>query len=286
MRARHSEKGFTLIEVIVVTGIISLLVGIMVPIAFMVWEAQEIDSTETQLSYIKEAMIGNPSQISNGTRSSFGYAGDLGQLPTNLDSLISYTNLNGTFGPFLSSGTDPQSYKKDAWGNEIIYTYTTDAFSRKESAVLKSLGVDNAVGGTGTAADIQITIDSNEVLPASSVSSNVMVRYITPPSSTFNANLTFHLQHKNGEGADTEQTFTSPVTITGNVGNPQSNYIFGLSSPLAQNLPVGVTRVWADIDRDSSGNLLSPAATGLSSYITVNDRASSVNIDNLSISVQ
>ncbi|MDO8282445.1 MAG: prepilin-type N-terminal cleavage/methylation domain-containing protein [Thermodesulfovibrionia bacterium] len=280
------EKGFTLVEVIVVMAIISLLVGIMVPIVFRVWEGQEIEATEKKLTYIKEAMIGNPSLMSNGTRNSFGFTGDLGQLPPDLDALISYANENGTFGPYLGGGVSTQSFKKDSWGYDLTYSYTTDAFSRRESATIISLGSDNAAGGIDTAEDIQINIDANEAMPVSAVSCNAIVRYITSPATTFNANLTLHIAYKNGEGVDADQTFITPVTITGNVGNPQNNYIFGLSSALAQNLPIGIARVWADIDRNSSGNLLAPATAGPSAYITISDRLSSIHIDNLSVSVE
>lgn len=286
MIKEESEKGFTLVEVIVVMAIISLLVGIMVPIVFRVWEAQEIEATEKKLTYIKEAMIGNPSQVSSGTRSSFGFTGDLGQLPPNLDALISYTNVNGTFGPYLGGGVSTQSFKKDAWGYDLAYSYTTDTFSRRDSATITSLGSDNSVGGIDTAADIQIAIDANEAMPVSAASCNAIIRYITPPASTFNANITLHIAYKNGEGGEADQTFITPVTITGNVGNPQNNYIFGLSSSLAQNLPIGIARVWADIDRNSSGNLLAPATAGPSAYITISDRLSSIHIDNLSVSVE
>jgi prepilin-type N-terminal cleavage/methylation domain-containing protein len=275
------KNGFTLLEVIVVIGIISLMVGILIPMVYRVWESQEVDTTKERMIKIKEAMVGNTSQINSGVRSNFGFVGDLGQLPPNFDALISY----GTYGPYLSGGIDPQSFKQDAWGNNLIYNYTNDTFSRRESAVIKSLGSDNAIGGTGTAADIDISIDSNEVFPTSSVSCNVLVRYITAPASTFNANMTIHVVFKNGEGMDAEQSFVSPVTVTGNVGNPQNNYSFGLNSVLSMKLPVGLAKFWADIDRDSSGNLLAPPVAGSPSYIAVNDRVSTIYANNLSISV-
>ena len=276
----YKHKGFTLIEVIVVIGIISLMVGIMIPMVYRVWESQEIDTTKERMQKIKDAMVGNPSHIGNGTRSNFGFVGDLGQLPPDLDALIVY----GTYGPYLSGGIDPGSFKKDAWNNDLIYTYQTDSFSRRGSAVIKSFGSDNSPGGIGTAEDIILAVDINEVLPAYSISCNVLVRFMTAPSSTFNATITVHIIFKNGEGAEIEQTLSSPVTVTANEGNPQNNYSFGLSSTLSPKLPVGVSRIWADIDKDSSGNPLGVPAVGPENFIALNDRVSTFYAGNLSIS--
>ena len=276
----YEHKGFTLIEVIVVIGIISLMVGIIIPMVYRVWESQEIDTTKERMQKIKDAMIGNPSQIDNGTRSNFGFVGDLGQLPPDLDALISY----GIYGPYLSGGIAPGSFKKDAWNNDLIYTYLTDFYSRRESAVISSLGSDNSPGGTGTAEDILLTVDANEVFPASSISCNVLIRYMTAPSATFNATITVHIMFNNGEGADIEQTFSSPVKVTENEGNPQNNYSFGLSSALSPKLPVGVSSIWADIDRDSSGNPLGVPAAGPANFIAVNDWVSTIYAGNLSVS--
>jgi prepilin-type N-terminal cleavage/methylation domain-containing protein len=287
MYRKISRDGFTLLEIIVVIGIITLMAGIMIPMVYRVWESSEIETTKERMLRLKEAMVGNTSQISNGVRNNFGFVGDLGQLPPDLDSLISY----GTFGPYLSGGIDPQVFKKDVWGTkadplgtDFFYTTSLDAFGRRESAVIRSLGSDHAVGGTGTAEDIQILIDPNEVFSASSVSCNVLVRFATAPASTFIANITVHIAYKGGEGLDAEQSFVSPVTITYNEGNPQNNYAFGLPTlVLERKLPIGIARIWADIDRNSSGIPLITVGPPL--HIVVNDRVSTVYANNVSISV-
>jgi prepilin-type N-terminal cleavage/methylation domain-containing protein len=280
MYGKISRAGFTLLEIIVVIGIITLMAGIMIPMVYRVWESSEVETTKERMLRLKEAMVGNSSQISNGVRSNFGFVGDLGQLPPDLDSLISY----GTFGPYLSGGIDTQSFKKDAWGYNLVYTFTTDVSGRRDSAVITSLGSDNVPGGIETAEDIQIPIDINEVFSASSVSCNVLVRFAAVPASTFSANITVHIAYKGGEGLDAEQSFVSPVTITYNEGNPQNNYAFGLP-PLAldRKLPIGIARIWADIDRNSSGIPLITAGPPL--HIVVNDRVSTVYANNISISV-
>jgi hypothetical protein len=110
------------------------------------------------------------------------------------------------------------------------------------------------------------------------------VRYSMPPTSPFDANITVHIRYKGGDGAETEQTFTSQVAITGSSGNTENNYTFGLPTVvLTQKLPIGMARIWAVTDKNSSGVPLITA--GPPAYIAVNDRVSTIYANNLSISV-
>ncbi len=107
------KKGFTLIELIIVIAIISVLSGIMGPVVFNYWDKENRDITKERVNLLKMPMIGDPKLIQNGVRTSFGYVGEYGQLPANLDELIE-------FGSF---DLQNNNFKKDAWGNEFIYTY-------------------------------------------------------------------------------------------------------------------------------------------------------------------
>lgn len=161
------EKGFTLIEVIVVMAIISILAGIMVPFVYRVWEGNDIELTRERMFDLKRAMVGDTRMIQNGIRTNYGFVGDNGQLPASLEDLVP---------SYLPSGFDPGKYNKDAWLNEFVYTATETA-GRRVAATLKSKGPD---GQLGTSDDIDdntdpgiCLINESEVTPTGVVEGNL-----------------------------------------------------------------------------------------------------------------
>jgi hypothetical protein len=74
---------------------------------------------------MSQAIIGNKNLISDGIRSDFGYVGDVGALPPNLDALVSNPGSYATWrGPYIMSDflENPDDYKEDAWGNSYNYS--------------------------------------------------------------------------------------------------------------------------------------------------------------------
>jgi len=119
------NNGFTFIEVV----LIIVIIGIMGTTAFkalgpLVQHSRETNTLE-EMRLLENAIIGDKGLVEGGFRSDYGYVGDIGSLPPNLDALTinpgGYSTWNG---PYISNdfAEDINDYKTDAWGN--LYTYS------------------------------------------------------------------------------------------------------------------------------------------------------------------
>ena len=95
--AQHSErgrstglttKGLSLIEVIIILAVLAVLVALLVPSSVQVLTGARRDTTLDEMENLQIAMIGDPNLKNSGVRSSFGYIGDMGNLPATLDDLL------------------------------------------------------------------------------------------------------------------------------------------------------------------------------------------------------
>ena len=132
MRRKHlagnnnDERGISLIEV----TIIIVVVGIVASLALRSMEsimkdARQIE-TEREMAILAKAIAGDPSimAVAGGERSEFGYVGDVGSLPPNLDALMTNPGYDTWNGPYLPPSFNQASnnYSIDAWGTAYDYT--------------------------------------------------------------------------------------------------------------------------------------------------------------------
>lgn len=171
-------KGFSMLEMIIVIAIIAILASLITPLAVNYITQKRYDACNDELKIIKEAIIGDSSLIEGGTRSSFGFVGDLGRLPLNLVDLTTQGTMPswqqssfvwfGWRGPYISDIKDP-------WGNNYYYTNNwpggTPNFQSLNNiiAVIWSAGQDGISGNTD---DVSINIRAEEAF--SMVSGNTL----------------------------------------------------------------------------------------------------------------
>ena len=170
------RKGFTLVEVVVILAVLAVLAGVAVPVALRIFETAADDVTREEMINLKKAMIGDSKRLQNSVRNDFGFLGDMGRLPNNLDELFVQGTLPGySFdssrqagagwrGPYITGGfanDGVEGFKKDGLGNDYSLIVGAGGLEGR----LVSNGPD---GLPGTADDIAL-----EMLP---VETNGIIR--------------------------------------------------------------------------------------------------------------
>ncbi|MCP4704749.1 MAG: prepilin-type N-terminal cleavage/methylation domain-containing protein [candidate division Zixibacteria bacterium] len=120
---RKSNSGYSLIEMVVVIIIIGIIAAVTMKSLGKATEVSRTEETKKEMELLSYAIAGNPDLIANGSRSDFGYIGDVGAMPANWDALVTnpggYTSWDG---PYIkdefASGTGDTEFKLDAWGQQ------------------------------------------------------------------------------------------------------------------------------------------------------------------------
>jgi general secretion pathway protein G len=118
-------SGFSLIEIVVVIVVLGIVAGIAMQSMTATIDDIRLVETEREMEMLAKAIVGDPSIRTAGARSDFGYVGDVGQFPPNLQAL--YQNPGGYTtwdGPYIPPGftQDNTSFNIDAWGS--VYNYS------------------------------------------------------------------------------------------------------------------------------------------------------------------
>ena len=146
--SRSDQRGFTLIELMVVIAILALLGGVVAPKVF-----DRIGKAKPQKAKIDIRQIGLALVM---------YAADNGQYPTTeqgLDALIREPTSPPEPPNWTTRYVDPTDFK-DPWGVE--YVYESPSTHEGYSYDLYSLGSDVQEGGEGEAADITSWFEEEE----------------------------------------------------------------------------------------------------------------------------
>jgi prepilin-type N-terminal cleavage/methylation domain-containing protein len=190
MKSSCKNGGFTLVELILVI----IIIGIVASVAFKsmlpaVRTARE-EATMTEMENLARAIVGNPALVSDGVRTDFGYVGDVGSLPPDLDALVANPGGYSTWkGPYIMSdfAEDPDDFKRDAWGNP--YTYS---------------GVIISSTGGGSPVTIRLAGGAAELI-SNTISGNVYDALGSSPGDS-SANVTVTVYYPDGNGSMTSSS--------------------------------------------------------------------------------
>jgi general secretion pathway protein G len=138
-RLSNKQRGFTLIELMIVLVILGLIAGIVGPQAMKYLGKGKTQSAKVQIENLSAALD--------------MYRLEVGNYPTTSDGLKALvaepSGARGWNGPYLKKGDVP----KDPWNND--YQYKRPG-SNNHPYDLSSFGADGANGGEGEDADITL----------------------------------------------------------------------------------------------------------------------------------
>ncbi len=174
MKSMNKKGGFTLIEIVVVVGIIAVLAGALTPLTLQMIGARRERAARDELKALKEAIIGKATSTEQGEEFTFGFVGDIGNVPDSLDRLKTIGSLSaysfntsknmgaGWNGPYIMEkfGGD---FKDDPWGTD--YSYSTASGTNADLGVdylatITSAGPDRTLS---TSDDLSVQILEPEV---------------------------------------------------------------------------------------------------------------------------
>ena len=231
-RPKVHPHGLTLLEVLMAISLIAILSLISGQLFISSTDEAKFNKTVDKMNQIKAALIGNLEIKDGGVRTSFGYLGDVGAMPTTAQGIAALVTLPagvssyainstaligiGWNGPYLTGGSATTDYTNDGWGTAFVYN------GNSSPPTLLSYGADQVAGGTSLNQDITLTLYNDYI--TTTVSGSICLN-----GGPFTATAQVELNYPNGSGALT-QTLVSVV--------PAASGAFSFAS-----IPLGVRSI-------------------------------------------
>jgi len=193
MKMFSNDRGFGLIELTVIIIIVGILTAVaMQSMTSMVQDARQI-KTEREMEMLADAIVGNTELTSNGIRSDFGYVGDVGAFPPNLQALYQNPGSYATWdGPYIETGfsQDTDGFNKDEWGTDYNYTG----------------GITITSTGSGSTVTKKIANATPDYL-LNTFNGTIKDGYGLPPGSVYHDSIDIKITIPNGVGGTVTKTY-------------------------------------------------------------------------------
>jgi len=190
------RAGYSLVELLAVIIIVGVIATMAMKSLTSANTTVRVERTCREMDRLAHAVAGDPDLVTGGTRSDYGYVGDVGSLPPDLDALVANPGGLSTWdGPYVNDAfsTDGSSsrYGIDAWGH--AYTYSG------------GIAIVSDGGGTSITRQIAHSVDD---LVNNNVRAVVMDLDFTSPGTDNTDSVTFLLTYPDGFGSTATDTRT------------------------------------------------------------------------------
>jgi general secretion pathway protein G len=221
-----NNRGFTLVELVIVIVVMGVIATVALRKMGTAISTAQTEQTKTELENLSYAITGNPSTYSLGSRSDFGYVGDVGALPPNVSALYSNPGGYSTWnGPYIERGIKSTDFSKDAWGADYVITGTT----------LRSTG-------SGSNID-RLFAPSLAALTSDTITGYLLDANQSRPGTVYKDSLKILLTYPNGSGSTTTATVYPDKNGKFTIANVPIGYrtLRVIFTPMTDTLSVPIT---------------------------------------------
>jgi len=179
MNRLRNKTGFTMVELVIVIIIIGIIAAVATKKMTESVEDAQYEQTKQEMDQLANAIVGNPAVYASGTRTDFGYVGDVGALPDSLGALVSNPGGYETWdGPYMGSGMNEDDFKKDAWGVEYVYSDTLIRSIGSGSNIDKVFASSTAALMSNTVTGF--VVDANHDVPGTDDTTSLTISLLFP----------------------------------------------------------------------------------------------------------